>query len=241
MHPEIAHAHHAMRSEIAEIQLPRRIAFQNDRGEAISLEVASGRVLRVSHPISDHFQASLPDALMNSISQSTKAQVLQLIDILSAFTSKVTKLSVETQILRQNASILDIGVAVEDLFQELDISEQNQPRKMPRNDLEVFIQDCASISSAALLMNGDTILLEHGSEAKLETLKTLALAEFNSSSTHLQIQSDLNPYEQCVIYTGHPQNGQAVLCAIQATNLAFLSFHSNVLEAILDFWGSRNR
>lgn len=231
----------AMRSEIAETQLPRRLVFRNDREEEISFEVASGRVLRVSPPTSDHFRADLPEVLTQSLSQSTEAQVLQFITVLKAFASEATKLTVEAQIPRHKTSGLDVGISVEDLLQEPHLPEQNQAEQSSGNALGAFLDDCTSRVSAALLMKGDRFVLEHGPEAQLKALKALALAERASNDSPQQLDDDPSASGQCVIYTGHPQDGQAVLCASQAPNLAFLSFPCEALEAVLGFWADRNR
>lgn len=239
MHPGSLSVRHAMRSEIAETQLLRRMVFRNDRDEEISLEVASGRVLRVSHPVSDHLRENLPEALTQSIFQSTEAEVLQLIEALQAFAFEAKKLSVETQIIRHNTSMPDVGIPVDDLLQVSDTPEQRMPKQLSINSLEAFLQDCAPISSAALLMTGDRCVLECGSEGHLDALKALALAERVSNDTHPQPQDDPGPPGQCVIYTGHPQGGQTVLCASQIPHLAFLSFHNDMLDAVLGFWASQ--
>lgn len=240
MQPGIGHARDALRTEIAETQLLRRLVFRNERKEEISLEVASSRVLRVTHPISDHLKENLPDILMQSVSQSTETQILQFIGVLKVFTSEITQLSVEAQVPSQNASMLDVGLSVDHLFQKFDISEQIRQKQTSKNFLEAFLENCASISTAALLMTDDTFVFEYGLSAPLEALKALALAERASNSTNLQLQGGPSPSSQCVIYTGHPQDMQAVLCASQIPNLAFLSFHSDVLEAVLNYWTPQN-
>ena len=241
MQPESASVLHAMLSEIKETHLLRRITFRNDRDEQISLEVASGRVLRISQPTSDHLQARLSDSLTQSISQSAKTQVSQFIEVLKIFASGATELSAEPQILHQITPNLDVGFSIDDLLQDPNILRQGEPKKTMGNTLETFLEDCAPISFAGLLLTGGSVVLEYGLEVHLKPLKALAATEYLSNDIHLQIQSNSNPLAQCVIYTGHPHDGRTVLCASLSAKLTFLSFGHDALDEVLTFWAFRTR
>jgi len=237
----VTHARHAMRSEIAETQLLRRLVFRNDRNEKIAFDVASGRVLRVSPPTSEHFQEHLADVSGQDISKLAEGQISKLVAAVAEFTSGRTELSVEVQILQADALAPDVGISLDDLFQDLGKPPPPQESPLSEDFLEDFLEDCAPISCAALLMVGNSVTVEHGSDAHLYPLKTLARAERVSNAAALQSETHPGPVDQCVIYAGYPDGGQAILCASQSESLALLLLNNDVLEEVYEAWMSRSR
>jgi hypothetical protein len=241
LHSGVTHARHAMRSEIAETQFLRRLVFRNDRNEEIAFDVASGRVLRVSPPTSEHFQENLPDVSGQDISKLAEGQISRLVAVVTTFTSGSTELSVEVQILKADALVPDMGISLDDLFQDLGKSPPPQETPPSEDFLGDFLAGCAPISCAALLMVGDKVTVEHGSDAHLHPLKTLARAERVPNATSLQSEAHPGPVDQCVIYSGYPDGGQAILCASQSERLALLLLNNNVLEEVFEVWMSLSR
>ena len=241
MHCGVPHALHAMRSEIAETQLLRRLVFRNDRNEEIAFAVASGRVLRVLPPTSDRFQDYLADVSGQDISKLTEGQISQLVGVLTTFTSDITELSVDIQVLKTDAAARDVGISADDLFQDPDKPGPHRKTPPSKDFLDGFMKDCAPISSAGLLMVGDQVTFEQGSKPHLEALKTLARAERAANAGSLQGKADPDSVGQCVIYSGHPDDGQAILCTSQSEGLALLLLNNDVLEEVLNFWTSRSR
>lgn len=234
------HPSEAMRAEIAETHLLRRMVFRNDRNEELALEVASGRILRVSQPTSHHLQASLPEIAAQDLSRLSENQISQLAAVLSEFTADLSKLSVEVQILKTAASGPVLGLATNDLFQGH--GKPRPPRTNARSTdfMSDFVRDCAPISTAALLMVGDTITVEQGVEAHLESLKTLARAERVANGGVLQGEADSESAGQCVIFSGHPDAERSILCASQSDSLAILFLNGDVLDEVLNLWMSHS-
>lgn len=223
----------AMRKEISETQLLRRVIFRNDLDEEVSFDVVSGRVLQLSTPTSPDLFTDTPVCMHGAaqgdgIPVEVDAGVLHC--IIARFLTSATSLWVETQRLENGGTPTQVGISLDALFQPAPIAP---PSSGSGQNLIAFVKASEDVSTAGLVMAADSRMWEQGPEANVAMLEGLAKAEmtrFQSKSGSVVSKCF------CVIFSGHPSGGTSVLCGSQEGCLALLSFEDHGHDKLLQLW-----
>lgn len=225
----------AMRNEIDETQLHRRLVFRNDQDQTLGLHVASGRVLRLADPVSPELSAECQDLVSQDLCEENQAQISALGAILQGFASDTQALFVQSHIPSDGHDVSNLGIPGHKLFQACaDPVTSAEPGFHPR-DLEAFVENCSSIATAILRIEGEETSFEQGSAEHLKLLTSLAESERGSTAG----SGGEAVQESCVIVGGHPETGHGILCAANSQNLVFAMFEIHVLAEIFDLWMGR--
>ena len=228
----------AMRVELFETQFPRLVTFRNNRGTELTVEVASSRLIAVCHPTSNELLKDYQEIALPKRVSTTDGDMTLLRNGLTLFASGATGLTVETRWQECGSSAFDVGLSTDEVFLMQSSSSAQQSTEASDDVLRDFLDSSQGISSAGLLLSEGRVELEYGSDAMLSALKALIQAE-NDERVHSQF-ADANQSAacQCVIYSGHPDDDNSVICMSKSNELGFVYFGNDAFEAVLDIWQS---
>ncbi len=209
----------AMRVEISETQLPRRLVFRNDKGGKLCMEVASGRIRKFSPP---HDQED-PS---------------HWAELVASFAEGANRLSVETERLETAFAAHEVGLALDAVFPPLASDKVAVDAPEKRDIVTAFLQASQEICTSGLALVAGQVMVEFGADGPLATLYDLVeLEELEPQYGDAADQFAQYP-TQCVIYSGHPVGGQSVLCVSADLSLGFATVDNAFLGQIIALWKS---
>ncbi len=236
MLPGITDGLSAMRLEIEETQLLRRLVFQNDTGNTIGIEVVSGRALRVAEPVTHQLPAGCADLIGQDLLEDHHDQISAVIDMFRDFCAGTETLRVESHILAEKKEASSVGIPGSKLCEPFRDLAKTPEILSGQNDLSVFAERCASSATAILGFEGDAISFELGPDEFLKPLRDVADAEQAKASEKPGTERSKKSEPSCIILSEHPANGRSLLRATASGSQIFVLFDTTALTKFLTFW-----
>lgn len=204
----------AMRTEIAETQLPRRVTFRNGSDDTLAFEVVAGRVLRTPEDLS----------LMHAR--------------IDGFVRNPTVLRVETERLEPGEAALEVGIALDDLFSVPTPLDPVGASQSPPDVVTGFLEASRAQCRAGLAVINAETTFSYGDDAQLAKLHSLAEVEKNGDVASSEAAFAAGYPSQCVVYSSHPLEGCTVVCVSHAETLGFAILSQDALGPVLDLWNA---
>ena len=212
---------------IEETQLPRRLVFTNDRGEALSCLVRSGRLMGV-----EYFDAP-GNSRVSDVSGRPNVQPAlsheHAIKAVGRFLAGINRLVVrserfEFEGMQQHSESYPLS-----LLSAL----RHEDDALVQTPISEFADRCRPLVDAFVMLAGGEFQAQHGDPALTQSLKSLALAEEVNIQNASQIEAKQSSALGCAIYSGHPSGGRSVFCATQSGGLFLAACeHAKTVELI---------
>lgn len=225
---ESGQARAAIRGEIDETQLARRLVFRNDRDEEIALDVVSGRVLR-----SAKSQASC--ATEQNESRPAKAphdqpDVSGLRREIKQFAENAVSLTVEVFILKRTSMVLDMGVPADALFcQSASLSENPVVQQ-----LRTFVVSAGDSMLYVFASDEDRLIFEQGDVKTYGELEH-KIAPLLRAGAFLP---ETSTFAECIVFAGSVSDRKGILCARSGHLFVGVIFERHKTDAVLQHWSA---
>lgn len=218
----------AMQREIEETQLPRVLAFLNERGEALGLHVKAGRVLAVVDLPGQAEQCSLRG---KHLSESDPADTSGVASCLARFLRHTQSVRVHSSLRPPPIDPAAMGLNTAACFAVVaSLWQDEQP-----SGLCDLASRLASLDAAWIRIDGSEIVEHHGDGPRIARLLDFAELEMSAG---LFASSDDEPdlADRCVLYCAEGDRSDAVLAGQLNGQTVFVAFRAAEMPSVLAIW-----